>query len=84
MTELRLRFIELTATSVEHWTVAGADDLDLARSDSVYIFVKYPGLSDGDLPCGGVSDPTKVLLTLSSVSGDPQSSPSRGNDISMA
>lgn len=36
MTEVRLRFIELTATSVEHWTV---DDLNLARSDSDYVFV---------------------------------------------
>ena len=35
MTEDRLRFIELIATSVEHWIVAGADDLDLACSDSV-------------------------------------------------
>ena len=38
MTEVRLRFIEPTATSVEHWTVAGTDDLDL-RSNSVYVFV---------------------------------------------
>lgn len=34
--EIRLRFIELTATSVEPWTV---DDLDLARSNSDYVFV---------------------------------------------
>lgn len=39
-TELRLRFIESTATSVENWNVAGTDDLDLARSDSVYGFVR--------------------------------------------
>ena len=46
---------------------------------------KDPGLSDGNLPCGGVSDPTKVLLTLSSVSGDdPQLLPSLGNDMSIA
>jgi len=47
-------------------------------------------MSARDLPRGGVvSCPTRVLLTLSSgpisVSGDgdPQSPPSRGNDISM-
>lgn len=34
--EIRLRFIELTATSVEPWTV---DDLDLVRSNSDYVFV---------------------------------------------
>jgi hypothetical protein len=39
MPKVRLRFIESTATSVENWTVAGTDDLDWARSDSVYIFV---------------------------------------------
>ena len=43
----------------------------------------------GDSPRGGgVSCPTRVLLTLSSgpmsVSGDPQSPPSRGNDISIS
>jgi hypothetical protein len=39
MTEVRLRFIEPTATSVERWTVACTDDLDFANSDSVYVFV---------------------------------------------
>jgi hypothetical protein len=39
MPEVRLRFIELTATSVENRTVDGTDDLDWARSNSVYIFV---------------------------------------------
>jgi hypothetical protein len=40
-TEIRLRFIESTTTSVENWTVAGGtDDLDLARSDSVYGLVR--------------------------------------------
>lgn len=46
-------------------------------------------MSAGGLPRGdGVSCSTRVLLTLSSgptsVSGDPQSSPSRGNDISIS
>jgi len=39
MTEVRLRFIELTVTSVEHWSVVSTDDLDLARSDSDYVFM---------------------------------------------
>jgi hypothetical protein len=37
--EVRLRFIESIATSVERWNVAGADDLDLAHSNSVNVFV---------------------------------------------
>jgi hypothetical protein len=56
---------------VEERTVAGLDVLNLAGSGSR----------------GGVSGP-KVLLALSSgqisVGDDPQSLPSRGNDISMA
>jgi hypothetical protein len=79
--EVRFRFIDSTAIAVEDWTVTGPDDLDLAGSG-------YPGLSAGDLPRGGVSGPTTVLLALSSgqvsVGEDPQSLPSRGNDISMA
>ena len=39
VTEVRFRFIELTATSAEHWSVASTDDLDLARSDSDYVFM---------------------------------------------
>ena len=35
--EVRLRFIWSIATSGELWNVAGAEDLDLARS--VYVFV---------------------------------------------
>ena len=86
--EVRFRFIDSTATAVEDWTVAGPDDLDLAGSGSGYVLCGYPNLNAGDSPCGGVSSPATVLLALSSgqvsVGDDPQSLPSRGNDISMA
>ena len=60
-TEVRLRFIESTATLVKHWAVAGTDKPDLAHSDFVLLIRKYSSLSDGDSPRGGVSNPTKVL-----------------------
>ncbi len=38
-TEGRLRFIESTTISVEHWTATDPDDLDLAHSGSICVFV---------------------------------------------
>lgn len=37
--EVRLRFIDSAATTVEDWIVTGADGLDLAGSGSGYVFV---------------------------------------------
>ena len=84
--EGRLRFVDSTIPAADGWTFAGADTPDIGGSAPGYVLVGVLGWSD--IPRGGVSCPTKVLLTLSSgpisVSGDPQSSPSRGNDISIA
>jgi hypothetical protein len=67
---------------------AVADPGSFTGSVSGYVTRGYPRVSAGNSPRGGVSRPTSVLLTLSSgqmsVSGEPQSPPSRGNDISMA
>lgn len=73
---------------MDDWDFVDVDNPAFACSVSDYVLVCNPRMSAGGSPRGdGVSCSTRVLLTLSSgpisVSGDPQSPPSRGNDISM-